>query len=67
MTDWAETMSKGVMPDFPERGLYRQWDRNWNPIGYGPEPHHAGQPAVRFPPSWTPLQCFLANDLGEAK
>ena len=61
--DWAAAMRSGVIPDFPERGLYRQWDAHWNPTGYGPEPHHKGQLATRFPPHWTPAQCFLASKL----
>jgi len=53
-------LDTGIIPDFPEKGLYRQWDKQWNPVGYGPEPHHKGQIETRFPPEWAPSMCFIA-------
>jgi hypothetical protein len=64
--DFDEAMRTGVIPDFPECGLYRQWDEKWSPSGYAAYPHHKGQPPMRFPPHWTPLQCFRAGGMKSA-
>ena len=61
MDPWLHFLTTGEIPDFPERGKYRAWDKSWNPIGYADEPQYRGQQPTRFPPEWSAAQCFLAN------
>lgn len=46
--------------DFPEKGKYRRWTKSWEPDGWADEPQYAGRQPCRFPPEWSPIQCFLA-------
>jgi hypothetical protein len=63
--DFVLAMETGVMPDFPERGLYKQWDKAWNAIDYSETPNHTGQIQCRFPPHWAPSLCFIANKIAD--
>ena len=58
---WTQFLDTGEVPDFPEKGRYRVWDKSWNPIGYTDEPSHAGQQPTRYPEEWTPAQCHVAS------
>jgi hypothetical protein len=60
MESFDQFMATGVIPDFPEKGRYRVYSHSWNPTGYADEPQYAGQLPTRFPPEWTPFQCFIA-------
>lgn len=46
------------IPDFAEKGLYRQYDKAWRFVGYTAEPQYPGQQPTRFPPEWSPFDCF---------
>lgn len=63
--DFAEAMRTGIMPDFPERGLYAQYDKNWIVTGYSVTPAYSGQVACRFPKHWAPSLCFLASKIAD--
>lgn len=43
-------------------GKYRTY-KNWVPTGYADEPQYPGQMPIRFPEEWTPLECFLGEQL----
>jgi hypothetical protein len=58
---WIEFISTGVVPDFPERGLYPQWDGAWNPTGLAATPHHKGQPPIKFPRDWSSMMILAAE------
>jgi len=46
-------------------GLFRAYDSEWNFLGYEDAPQYPGQVAERFPPDWSPVQCFMANGTPE--
>jgi len=58
---WRHYLETGVIPDFPEKGKYRMWDKAWNPAGYADSPQYRGQQPMRFPPDWAPAMCFMAG------
>lgn len=47
-------------PDtFPNKGKFRVYSSNWNPIGWGDLPTYPGQQPLRFPEDATPFECFI--------
>jgi hypothetical protein len=60
LADWNPDL--GLVPNWPEKGRYRKYSTAWDFIGYADEPQYPGQHRSRFPPQWTPYQCFLSRD-----
>jgi len=58
---WRQYLETGVIPDFPEKGKYRTWDKAWNPTGFTDDPQYPGQQTCRFPLDWSPAMCFMAS------
>ncbi|TNE38331.1 MAG: hypothetical protein EP345_17625 [Sphingomonadales bacterium] len=58
---WIEAFRTGIIPDFPERGLYRIWDHHWNPSGYADVAQYPGQMPECYPLDWSPIMCFLVS------
>jgi hypothetical protein len=68
MTDKEITLALIPFPnDFPEKGRYRTWDKNWNPTGFSDEPHHKGQPPIAYPLDASPLEAFLGGYIKSAR
>jgi hypothetical protein len=51
--------------DFPEKGRFRTWAKDWTPTGFADAPQYRGQQPVRFPLDATPLECFLGGYIKE--
>lgn len=48
------------IPDFPTKGRYRVYSKDYTPSDWSDVPQYPGQIASRFPPEWSPLKCFIA-------
>jgi hypothetical protein len=44
--------------DFPNKGRYYAFDKQWNRSGYADTPQYPGQQPIHFPKDATPAECF---------
>lgn len=52
-----------IPADFPNKGKFRTYDKDWSPNGWADVPQYSGQQSLRFPEGWSPFHCFLADKL----
>lgn len=49
--------------DFPNKGRFAAWSKNWDRIGYRDTPQYPGQIPVLYPEDATCFECFLGGYL----
>lgn len=52
--------------DFPNKGRFRTWDKDWNPTGFSDEPQHRGQVPLNYPEDATLFEIQAGGYIREA-
>lgn len=47
--------------EFPNKGRYRVYSKDWSPFGYADFPQYNGQQPVAFPENASPIECFYGG------